>query len=40
MFARKVDPKLEYGLGGAWKLGNPSDPSFPYSIDARLIVSF
>jgi hypothetical protein len=40
MFARKVDRTWEYGLGGAWKLGHPSDPSVRYLIDARLIVSF
>jgi hypothetical protein len=40
MLARKLDPKLEFGVGGAWKLGNPSDPSYRYIIDARLIVYF
>lgn len=40
MLARKVDKTLEYGLGGAWKLGNPNDPSYRYIIDARLIIYF
>ena len=40
MFARRIDRTLEVGVGGAWKLGNPSDPSYRYIIDARLIVSF
>ena len=40
MLARRIDKTLEVGVGGAWKLGNPSDPSYRYIIDARLIVSF
>jgi hypothetical protein len=40
MLTRKVDKTLEFGVGGAWKLGNPSNPSYHYIIDARLIVSF
>jgi hypothetical protein len=40
MLARKVDKTFEFGIGGAWKLGNPSNPSYHYIIDARLIVNF
>jgi hypothetical protein len=40
MLTRKVGKTLEFGIGGAWKLGNPSNPSYRYIIDARLIVSF
>lgn len=40
MLARNIDKTLEFGVGGAWKLGNPSDPSYRYIIDARLIVRF
>jgi hypothetical protein len=40
MLARKVDKTLEFGIGGAWKLGNPSNPSYHYIIDARLIINF
>lgn len=38
--ARKIDSTFEAGIGGAWKLGHPSDPSYRYIIDARLIVHF
>ncbi len=40
MLAHKLDKSLELGIGGAWKLGNPSDASYRYIIDARLIISF
>lgn len=40
MLARKIDSTVEAGIGGAWKLGHPSDPSYRYIIDARLIVHF
>jgi hypothetical protein len=40
MLARNIDRNLEFGIGGAWKLGNPGDPSYRYIIDGRLIVSF
>lgn len=40
MLARKVDRTLEFGIGGAVKLGHPSDPSYRYVIDGRLIVYF
>jgi hypothetical protein len=40
MLTRKVDKTLDFGIGGAYKLGNPSNPSYRYIIDARLIVTF
>lgn len=40
MLARKVDRTLEFGIGGAVKLGHPSDPSYRYIVDGRLIVYF
>ena len=40
MLARKIDKAFDFGLGGAWKLGKPSDPSYRYIIDARLTVHF
>ena len=40
MLARKIDATFEAGIGGAWKLGHPSDPSYRYIIDALLIVHF
>ncbi len=28
MLARKIDKTLEFGIGGAWKIGNSSNPSY------------
>jgi hypothetical protein len=40
MFVHKLDVRWEYGFGGAWKLGHPSDPAYRYIIDARLNYRF
>lgn len=40
MLVHRVDRTLEYGLGGAVKLGNPSDPAYRYIIDLRLTCRF
>jgi hypothetical protein len=40
MLARRIDRSFEFAIGGAWKLGNPSDPSYRYVIDAQLFVYF
>jgi hypothetical protein len=36
MFVHRLNKQWEYGLGCAWKLGNPSDPAYRYIIDAQL----
>jgi hypothetical protein len=40
MLTHKIDSTFDFGIGGAYKLGNPSNAPFRYVIDARLIVSF
>lgn len=40
MFSRKIDKTFEFSVGGAWKLGNPSGPSYRYIINAQLSVYF
>ena len=40
MLARKIDKTFDFAIGAAWKLGNPSNPTYHYIIDARLIVNF
>ena len=40
MLARRIDKTFDFGIGGAWKLGNPSDPTYRYIIDARLNIHF
>jgi hypothetical protein len=40
MFVHRVAKQWEYGFGGAWKLGHPSDPAYRYIIDARLTYWF
>jgi hypothetical protein len=40
MLSRRIDRTFELGMGGAFKLGNPSDPSYRSLIDARLSVNF
>ncbi len=40
MLVHKVHPDFEYGIGGAYGLGHPSDPAFRYVIDARLTYRF
>ncbi len=40
LFEHRVDPRFSYGFGGAYKLGNPTDPSYRYIIDARFTFVF
>ena len=40
MLLHRIDPRFQYGFGGAYKLGNPNDPSYRYIIDARLTFTF
>ncbi len=40
MLSRRIDRMVDFGIGGAFKLGNTSDPSYRYIIDARLTVTF
>lgn len=40
MLVQRVGRDLEYGIGGAYELGHPSDPAFRYVIDARLTYRF
>lgn len=40
MFVRNVGKSLQFGIGGAAKLGNPSKPNYDYIIDGRVTVLF
>ena len=40
MFVRSVSKTFEFGIGGAFKLGNPSSPSYDYLINGRATFYF
>jgi hypothetical protein len=40
MLVHRFTKNLEFGFGGAVKLGNPSNPSYRYIVDARLTYLF
>ncbi len=40
MLSRRIDRSFEFAVGGAVKLGHPSDPSYRYIIDGRVIFYF
>ena len=40
MVACRLSRTLQWGLGGAYKLGDPRDPPYRYIVDTRLAVRF
>jgi hypothetical protein len=40
MFVRRVSETFEFGIGGAFKLGNPSSPSYDYLLNGRATFHF
>ena len=40
LFVKNVSKGFQFGIGGAFKLGNPSNPSYDYIIDGRLTFYF
>ena len=40
MFVRTVGKSLQFGIGGAAKLGNPTKPNYDYIIDGRVTYLF
>lgn len=40
MFIHRVNKSFQFGIGGAFKLGNPSSPSYDYIIDGRATFFF
>jgi hypothetical protein len=40
MFVNRLAKNMEFGIGGAVKLGNPSKPSYDYIVDGRLTLFF
>lgn len=40
LFVHRLSKDVEFGIGGAFKLGSPSNPSYDYIVDGRLTVFF
>ena len=40
MFVRNVGKSFQFGIGGAFKLGNPSNPNYDYIINGRATFFF
>jgi hypothetical protein len=40
MFVHQTSKNLHFGIGGAFKLGSPANPSYDYLIDGRVTLFF
>jgi hypothetical protein len=40
LFVNRLAKTMEFGIGGAVKLGNPSNPSYDYIVDGRMTFFF